>query len=270
VTSVFRGAMIFLFLETPTAWAQSSPTAAPLVFEVASIKPSGRSNNGVRGGCHGIDSVYGPAGQADAPPLGRCVITNARLSHLVYTAWKMGTMTLIDNDGPNWSEPDERFNIEAKAENPAKATEQQLLTMLQALIVERFQMKYHREIRERPGFALTVAKNGPKLERSRNDDVGLSFADGNIKPRPDQPVSLRAHKYSIPMLVGFLSTFGGHGPGVDETGLAGVYDFTLTWDEENGPTIQTALREQLGLRMEMKKVAVSYFVIDSAQRPSPN
>jgi len=72
------------------------------------------------------------------------------------------------------------------------------------------------------------------------------------------------------MLVGFLSTFGGHGPGVDETGLTGVYDFTLMWDEENGPTIQTALREQLGLRMEMKKVAVSYFGIDSAQRPSPN
>jgi uncharacterized protein (TIGR03435 family) len=72
------------------------------------------------------------------------------------------------------------------------------------------------------------------------------------------------------VLVGFLSTFGGHGPGVDETGLTGVYDFTLMWDEENGPTIQTALREQLGLRMETKKVAVSYFVIDSAQRPSPN
>jgi uncharacterized protein (TIGR03435 family) len=181
----------------------------------------------------------------------------------------MGTMTLIE-DGPRWTEPDERFNVEAKAENPATATEQQLLTMLQALIIERFQMKYHRELRERPGFALTVAKNGPKLQNSKNEDVDLSFADGGVKPRPDRPVSLRAHKYSISMLANFLSTFGGHGPGVDETGLNGVYDFTLAWDEENGPTIQTALREQLGLRMEMKKVAVSYFVIDSAQRPSEN
>jgi uncharacterized protein (TIGR03435 family) len=269
VTSVFRGAMIFLLLETPTPWAQSPPVIAPLAFEVASVKPSGRSNYGVRGGCHGIDSVYGPAGQAEAPPLGRCVITDARLSHLVYTAWRIGTDMLIE-DGPRWTEPAERFNVEAKAENPAKATEQQLLTMLQALIVERFQMKYHRELRERPGFALTVAKNGPKLQNSKNEDVDLSFADGGVKPRPDRPVSLRAHKYSISMLANFLSTFGGHGPGVDETGLNGVYDFTLAWDEENGPTIQTALREQLGLRMEMKKVAVSYFVIDSAQRPSEN
>ncbi len=58
---------------------------------------------------------------------------------------------------------------------------------------------------------------------------------------------------------------------MDKTGLNGVYDFKLAWDEESGPTIQTALRKQLGLRMEMKKVAVSYFVIDSARRrPSPN
>jgi uncharacterized protein (TIGR03435 family) len=269
MTRVFRAAMVLILLETPTPWVRSQPTTSQPAFEVATVKPSRPSDSGVRGGCHGIDSVYGPVALAKAPPLGRCVITDARLSHLVSIAWKMGSMNLIE-DGPLWSEPDERFNVEAKAENTAQATEQQLLTMLQGVIVERFQMKFHRETREIRGFSVVVAKNGPKLHDSRSEDESLSFADGSIKPRPGQPVSLRAHRYSIPILVNFLTTFGGHGSGVDKTGLGGVYDFTLAWDEENGPTIEAALREQLGLRMEMGKVSASYFVIDSAQRPSPN
>jgi uncharacterized protein (TIGR03435 family) len=72
------------------------------------------------------------------------------------------------------------------------------------------------------------------------------------------------------MLVRFLSTFGGQGPGIDKTGLDGVYDFTLSWDDDAGPTLPTVLREQLGLRMEPQKVPISNFVIDSAQRPSAN
>ena len=67
-----------------------------------------------------------------------------------------------------------------------------------------------------------------------------------------------------------LSLFGDHGPGVDRTGLTGLYDFTLTWDNEAGPDLETALREQLGLRMQSEKVPTSYFVIDSAKRPSAN
>ena len=67
-----------------------------------------------------------------------------------------------------------------------------------------------------------------------------------------------------------LSVFGDRSPGEDGTGLTGLYDFTLTWDNEAGPTLETALREQLGLRMVSEKVSTSYFVIDSAKRPSEN
>ena len=81
---------------------------------------------------------------------------------------------------------------------------------------------------------------------------------------------MRARRYSIATLVRFLSTFGGQGPGIDNTGLAGLYDFTLSWDDEAGPTLPTALREQLGLRMVPQKVQILNFVIDSAQRPSEN
>ena len=81
---------------------------------------------------------------------------------------------------------------------------------------------------------------------------------------------MNARRMSIGLLVDFLSSFGGRGPGIDQTGLEGVYDFTLMWDEDAGPTLDVALREQLGLRLEAQKVPVSYFVIDSAQRPSAN
>jgi len=239
-------------------------------FEVASVKPSRESGGGVEGGCHGIDSVLTPAQKANAAPLGRCVITDARLAHLVNIAWGLGNMQMIES-GPDWIQRGiERFDIVAKAEDPSKATEQQLLTMLQNLLVDRFQMKFHRRPAETSGFALTVAKNGPHLDPSKSDDSDLSLGKGQGKPSPHEPVAFRARRFSMPMLIRYLSAFGGMGPGVDKTGLDGVYDFSLSWDEEAGLTLPVALREQLGLRMEPQKVPVSYFIIDSAQRPSAN
>jgi len=264
----FFVAGIVVFSFHSTLYGQSRPESP--AFEVASVKPAVSGVNGVHGSCHGIDSVYTPGQVYAAPPLGRCVISDARLSHLVSIAWGMQTMELIKS-GPDWiARGDERFNIEAKAEDSSKATEKQLLGMLQALLIERFQMKFHREPTERPGFALRIAKSGPKLHDSSRPDPDFSFGPGQGKPAPGQPTTFIAHRMSIAKLVDFLSTFGGHGPGIDQTGLQGVYDFTLHWDEDAGPTLDVALREQLGLRLEAQKVPVSYFVIDSAQRPSAN
>lgn len=71
------------------------------------------------------------------------------------------------------------------------------------------------------------------------------------------------------MLASLLSRIG-PGPVIDKTGLQGVHDFTLSWDEAAGPSLGTALQEQLGLRFESQKVPVSLFIIDSAQKPSGN
>jgi uncharacterized protein (TIGR03435 family) len=263
---LFR-AGILIASSYPALHGQSRPEAPS--FEVASVKPAA-IGGGVHGGCHGVDSVYTPGQVNAAPPLGRCVIGDARLSHLVSIAWGMQTMEMIKS-GPDWiARGDERFNVEAKAENPSKATEEQLLDMLRSLLVERFQLKFHREPTERPGFALRVAKNGAKLQESARQDPDISFGPGQGKPAPGRPAMFIAQRQSIGRLVDFLSTFGGRGPGVDETGLKGVYDFTLHWDDDAGPTLDVALREQLGLRIESQKVPVSYFVIDSAQRPSAN
>lgn len=173
--------------------------------------------------------------------------------------------------GPDWVMfGDARFNIEAKAEDPAKTTREQLLRMLQALLAERFQLKFHRETVDRPGFAMVVAKNGPKLNEAKGDRAAAVFGGkAQVKPIPGQPISLTARKYSMTMLAGLLSRIG-PGPVIDKTGLRGDYDFTLAWDESSGPSLSTALNEQLGLRFESQKVPVSLFVIESAQKPTGN
>jgi uncharacterized protein (TIGR03435 family) len=265
----FGAALVFFSCGMPGPMRAQSPQAnAPVTFEVASIKLAKDGINGVRGGCHGIDSVYTPAQQAAAAPLGRCVIRDGRLSHMVGIAWDI-TMPMLKT-GPDWMQRgDERFNLEAKAENPTKTTERQLLQMLQALLIERFQMKFHLEPVLLPGFGLTVAKGGSKLRQAKSQDTENSFGDPKGKPGPDRGM-FKARRYSVHEFVRMLSVFGNRGPGVDRTGLTGLYDFTLTWDNEAGPTLETALREQLGLRMDSEKVPASYFVIDSAKRPSDN
>jgi uncharacterized protein (TIGR03435 family) len=247
----------------------SQSVAAPLTFEVASVKPSGSGINGFSGGCHGIDSVYGPSQSAAAPPLGRCVIHDARLSHLISMAFSLQSMAMLKSDkGPDWvAVGAERFDVEAKAEDPAKATEAQLHEMLQALLVERFKLKFHREETDMQGFALVVAKNGPKLEKSKEDEVE-SRLNGTMKPRDDEPVTLNARKWSMPMLANLLSQAKGYV--VDKTGLQGNYNFKLWWDDSASPSLFTALTEQLGLRLEPQKVPVSFFIVESAQRPNAN
>jgi uncharacterized protein (TIGR03435 family) len=256
-----------------TASPATAQNGAPLAFEVAAVKVAPFGPNGVRGGCHGVDSAYTPQQRAEAPPLGRCVVTDARLSHLIGLAYGVSMQNLTT--GPDWIQRgDLRFNVEAKADDPSKTTEQQLLTMLQNLLVERFQLKFHYKTSETPGFALMIGKNGPKLQVSQSEETRLTFTgpagDAVLKPASGQPISLTARKVSIGSLLSLLSAVGGHGPGVDKTGLNGDYDFKLSWDEEAGPDLSTALREQLGLRMESEKVPVSTFIVDSAEKPGAN
>ncbi len=252
-------ASLFVVLSSATT-AQN----ARLEFEVASVKLD-RANNGVSGGCHGVDSWYTPAEAAAAPPLGRCVVTSARIGHLISIAWGL-PMRMIQGQ-PDWPDGYDRFNIEAKADEPAKATQAQLLVMLQTLLVGRFQLMFHRETVEQAGFVLVVGKNGPKMKPTKGKDVVTSFGD-QLKPAPNRG-TLTASKITITRLAEILS-FIRWSPVVDKTGLDGEYDFTLKWDEDEGPTLRTALEEQLGLKLEPQKVPESLFVIESAQKPSPN
>ena len=268
------GFVVAALLAAPQAIAQANAAPEPLKFEVASVKVATSGSNGVRGGCRGVDSVFSAEEQqrGGIPALGRCRITDARLSHLIGIAYGV-SMQMLDT-GPDWIQRgDLRFDIEAKAENPASATRRQLLTMLQNLLVERFQIKFHQVTKEEPGFALLVAKNGPKLRASTSEEQKLTFIgpNGEELPKPvSRAIKVNARKYSVSGLKDLIAFVGDIGPGVDRTGLGGVYDFTLSWNEEEGPSLASALRDQLGLEVRREKVPVDRFVLDSAQKPTPN
>jgi uncharacterized protein (TIGR03435 family) len=135
-------------------------------------------------------------------------------------------------NAPDWViAGDERYTIQAKAEDPA-STEQQLLQMLQSLLANRFQLRFHREAKDMPGLALTVGKKCAKLKQTASPDTGVSpFA---LKPKlgPGQPITVALRRYSMQKLVEFLSNIY-LAPMVDETRLTGLYDIDLSWDESS-------------------------------------
>ena len=110
------------------------PAQPPVKFDTTSVK-LGRSDHGVRGACHGIDSVPTPNGTnlanqlAFEPPLGQCVIADARLSHLLLIAFGLTWIQELAG-GPDWVRNGGlRFNVEAKLADPTNVTEQQLLDL---------------------------------------------------------------------------------------------------------------------------------------------
>lgn len=227
-------------------------------FETVTLS-RGRSDHGVKGGCHGTDSVFSPHQMESAPPLGQCVITDARLSHLLMIAFEFRWIDPLVG-GPDWARNGGfRYNVSAKVSDPSAATEEQLLDLLQKFVVQRFFVKYHREAGDLPGFAIVVAKQGPKLQESKAAKPCAAF-------NQSAPATLNAQKYSMPMLAALFWKVRGR-PFVDETGLRGAYDFKLTWDEMDGPSLYPATQQQLGLELVAKRVPVSLFVLESAEKP---
>src|SRR5437899_1372409 len=116
-----RACMVVLSLIGTTLVLAQQSTTRPPAFEVATVKPSNHGR-GFRGGCHGIDTKYAPNEMAP-PPLGRCVIVDARLSHLIGIAYKLQSIGMIKGAADWVARGEDRFNIEARAEDPATTTE---------------------------------------------------------------------------------------------------------------------------------------------------
>jgi len=149
------------------------------------------------------------------------------------------------------------------------------------LLAERFQLKFHWETRELPVYNLVALKGGPKFQQSKDDNVpaGLRVSTG----------LLNGHKWEVSSLANWLSAQLNM-PVVDKAALKGIYDFTLKWSpvpnegnfstsndaapppppDQSGPTIFTALQEQLGLKLEKSKGRVQVLVVDFVARPSEN
>jgi uncharacterized protein (TIGR03435 family) len=140
--------------------------------------------------------------------------------------------------------------------------------MLQSLLADRFKLRLHYETREQPIYELVVAKGGLKLKPLPPDQRpgGGRFVRGEIA----------LNGRSVATLAHFLTQFAGRSV-VDKTSLAGNYDIDLKWTPDDqqgtpdaGPTLFTALQEQLGLKLISAKGPVQVLVVDHAERPSEN
>jgi uncharacterized protein (TIGR03435 family) len=223
------------------------------------------------------------------------VITNVNLYAIVRFAYDFYRQDLISGV-PAWAET-ERYDIQAKvagtdvaAWRGMKDSERRL--MLQAVLTERFGLKAHWESREVGVHALVVAKGGPKIRESKPGETG-ELTDANGKPVQGilhtGPGQETAQGASMAELALELSDYTGRQV-IDKTGLAGVYDFKLQFTPEpgfgpeyrrqrqqaaplpefTGPTIFTAVQEQLGLKLEAAKLPVNGLAIDHLERPAGN
>ncbi len=171
--------------------------------------------------------------------------------------------------GPDWIDSD-HYDIAAKAAGPA--TEPELRLMLQTLLADRFQLTFHRQTIEKQAYVLTVGKNGPKFHESTED--------GESEFQPDQKtMTVSVHRVSVAQLIDPMSLIF-QMPVVDKTGLKGRYDVSISvakYIPQSGAIadpvsiIQTALEEDLGLKLEARKMPLDYLVVDHADKvPSGN
>jgi len=283
------GPIVFGLINAPPGRAQSQPpagTTAP-AFEVASIKPD-----------HGGTGLFRLGANA-----GRFAADNVTLKFLLQFAYHVRESQILG--APGWIDS-EHYDIEAKGDDssaaaprklPSDEEETQLRLMLQSLLADRCKLTLHHETRELAIYALVLAKSGSKLHESAvtPDDAA---PPGPLTPDGPQPIhSIRmTGRGSLSVSAGNLDTFAdllSHQLGlmvVNKTGLKGAYDFTLNWTPDegqsqmhgappgdaapppyaSGPSIFTALQEQLGLKLESQKGPVDTIVIDRIARPSEN
>ena len=253
-----------LILSESAAFSQPAP--GTLAFEVISVHPS----------------KSGTAEPRMSPSPGGLVAENVTVRMLIRAAYRKDESSM--KGGPGWLDT-ERYNVVART--AARTTEDQLRLMLQKLLADRFQLRVHRETREGPAYSLTNAgKNGPKLQPA--DAAGCAAT----KPSPcgrfrKSGGSITGERVSMAELAHLLGSLTGL-PVTDDTGLRGAFNLSFQAARQDGvsasntrestnsaadtalPSLFTALREQLGLKLERTRGATDVLVIDSVNKPSEN
>jgi uncharacterized protein (TIGR03435 family) len=251
------------------AFAQQQPRPS---FEVASVKPGDPNNRQV---CVCFD------------PPGRFIGVNVTLKMLIVDAYNVRNHQI--SGGPNWL-ASAKFDIEAKMPRatpiPAglDGPPQILRLIEQSLLEERFKLAVHRETRAEQLYELVVDRNGPKLKES-TDTLRSGVPQGIGFNKRGYLTGTAAYML---LLVNQLSQMLGRTV-IDKTGLTGTYDFTLKWapdpgvlgipadgpdapppPDPDGPSIFTAMQEDLGLKLQSAKGPVEIIVIDHAEKPDAN
>ena len=249
-----------------TAASPQAETSAQ-AFEVAAIKPSDPAAR-----ANGCFMKGQPGGQTF---IGRCI--TARL--LITYSYKIIDSQLVN--GPNWLDT-ELYDFDAKADRPL--TRAELAPMLQTMLADRFKLQFHRETRTMPALALTVEKTGTKMKANDGPntwEIAITSAPAATLPR------FKGTRCPVSYLSWWIAQRENR-PVVDKTGLDGFWDFTLEFVPEglgdsrkggpngdpmpplDGPSLSTALREQLGLKLEPGKSPVDVYVIDHVEKATGN
>jgi uncharacterized protein (TIGR03435 family) len=265
---------------TALAAGQQDPTH-PLSFAVASIKRNPSSD--------ATGSRIGPQ------PGGGFVMTNGTVQSLLFLAFDLANYNGLSG-APEWIMTD-RYDVTARLDTTnAPATLDETRMRLRALLSERFKLVAHEELREQPTYALVTretgraATTGLRLSKSdcsarraaaaRGTPMPPTLATGSVAPcnlqaRGD---SIRSGGVTMTALARTLTGLVGRIV-VDKTGLAGDYEFELTFESpalsgadplSKGPSIFSALEHQLGLRLVPERNRVPVLVIDRIERPTPD
>ena len=260
-------------------------TGAP-EFEVASVKINTSGENQTRFNFTG----------------GRIDVINMQLRGIIQAAYRVPANQLVNV--PGWVNGT-RVDIVAKAD--PKYSVQELQSMLQPLLVQRFKFAFHREMRDMDVYVMTVASKdgrlGPKLEKSTTncEELGAQPRNALTPPKPGElpacgtvpggPGRLILRGFGMGPFVQILGLATRGRQVIDETGLPGGYNIDLTYTPEalsaaaiaarggaagplagqvdpNGPDLFTAMQEQLGLKLEGRKMALEVMVVDTIQPPT--
>lgn len=233
----------------------------PPAFEVVSVK---RNVSGEQGS----SSIVQPGGRYNA--------TNMTLRMLMKTAYGVHDDQIAG--GPGWINAD-RFDVAGKAaaDRPTASFRDEARLMLRSALADRFQLQFHRERREIPVYALTLARRdgsfGPQLRRSHPEECSGSATDRPCGSGFARAGHLGARALDLSMLVSRLGTWTDRVL-VDRTGLSGLFDWDLQWtpedltaDASTNVALVTALREQLGLKLDARREPADVLVIDRVARP---
>jgi bla regulator protein blaR1 len=293
-------AAVAIFSTGTLVRAQDAAKGRP-EFEVASIRPAnpnggaGKSKDGGGGGRGpGIPIAIGH-GRFNYSDTLRGLIMQAY--HVTACPPRADTCPLISG-GPPWINKD-FFDIQAKTPEGtpdytffqlAQGRAPEIQLMLQALLADRFNLKFHRERKQMPVYALSAAKRGPKLKKKSGkvekaelrsglviEDRGLNFRPV-VQPNGDRTIQLSAKNLSMQDVADGLAMFIFTRPVINRTGIEGEFDFTVEYSAEGdqpieelaGPELFTALQEQAGLKLEATRAVVDVLVIDRAEKPSEN
>ena len=168
---------------------------------------------------------------------------------------------------PNWT-TSARFDISATFPQ-GSVPERDWRPMLHKVLVDRFGLTVHRETRDVPTYDLVLMRRDGAL------GAQLARTDGSCETPPSCTLlvnrqSLTARTQSIQKITPALQSLTGR-PVVDRTGLTGTFDIDLRWSaSDDGPSIFTALQEQLGLKLEPSRGPFEVVIIDAVRRPTPD